>query len=661
MLEILRNVLIYADPWGVVIPGLLFGTAFVLSHSGAVRHTDETSALAMIIVLIRRAALILFVAALPVFGMFIAWASKAYLKDNADQYIGMLENELKAAFGALWWCFFLLLIAPSVFRIVWLRWVQPELSSWYRNLRVRQSGDVLSDIRTELQVLKAKDFNPRDYYLDGQMFLGLDENDVPVYMDDEVFKKNHLSALGPTQVGKGVIIGVLMDQAIKKGWGLWIDDRKPDDFWIDIVLESCEMWGRPAPIVLDLNGVGPGDYAPFVFGSVRDRRERIVKAFGLLDTGNTADYYKKKERAVVDFLMPYWDGSLPALGRILEGKEPTIPPERQKWIQETSDHIKANLSEFSQLDTLMATPTTSFNPTEALQAGAVVYIRSSLEDSVVKKAFMALLNEVVQFARKAPLPVHTFFALDEARFSASGMLANSLATVLSKRLNMAICYQSRNDTLNLEDKTENGQSVQTGIETNTQVRLSYRCVDKDTAEWIAGQTGTVQKTVIRQEQIETNHAGAEEWTGVKSMASAEENYIPENRLLGLPARIAVLIRPNELATTLFTCWIPITRKRGLPPRAAAVPTSAPSATASSPPTPASAPPPAAARTTPAQPPASAPQNAPQSPSGKSQAAPITTAEDAALEAALAAIVTPAPKQPTPTKISVTDIKEIDGI
>lgn len=660
MLEFLRNVLIYADPWGVVIPGTVWGIAFLLTHSGAVRHTEETSALAMIVVLVRRAALIFLIGVMPIFAVFIAWASNAYLKGNADNYIDLLEHQLKVAFGALWWCLFLLLIAPSIFRIVWMRWIQPEISSWVRNLRVRQSGDTLSDIRMELQVLKAKTFSPRDYYLDGQMFLGLDENDQPVYMDDEVFKKNHLAALGPTQVGKGVILAVLMDQAIKKGWGLWVDDKKPDDFWLDIIIESCELWGRPAPLIVDLNAIGPGDYAPFVFGSIRDRRERVVKAFGLLDTGNTADYYKKKEREVIDFLMPYWDGSLPHLGRILEGKEPAIPPEKQKWIQETSDHIRANLSEFSQLESLMATPAKSFNPSDALQAGAVVYIRSSLEDSVVKKGFMALLNEVVQYARKAPLPVHTFFALDEARFSASGMLANSLATVLSKRLSMAICYQSRNDTLNLDDKTENGKSVQTGIETNTQVRLSYRCVDKETADWIAEQTGEVQKTVVRQEMVETNEAGAEEWTGTRSMTQAPENYIPANRLLGLPARVAVLIRPNELATTLFTCWITVQRKRGMPPRAALA--SAPAA-APTPNAPPSQGPSTASGTSPASTPAPAAANptpAPQSQPARA-AAPITTDEKDQLDAALAAIMGPNAKQAAPTKISVTNIKDIEGI
>lgn len=699
-LDFLRAALIYADPWGIVIPGLMVGLLFLLSHSGAVRHTEETTALAMAIVLIRRGILILFVT-LPMIASIglVVMARYNLGSEGSDAYIDLLTDHLIAALKALWWALALLIVLPSACRVAWMRWARPELSAWWRQMRVRQSGDALSDIRTEVSALSAMTFNPRDYYAEGKMFLGLDEDGIPVYLPDEVFQKNHLKVVGPTQVGKGVLLGVLQDQVIMKGWGLWTDDRKPDDFWLDIIQESCERWNRPPPLILDLNGIGPGMYGPFIAGALRDRRERVVKAFSLADTGSTGDYYKKNERAVLDFIMPFWDGSLAHLDMILSGHEPNVPVEKMKWIKETSDHLRANLSEFAQLETLMATAESSFNVEAALRSGAVVYVRSSLEDTVVKKAFMALLDEVVQCTRREPLPVHTFLALDEVRFSASNMLANALATVLSKRLNMALGYQGRNDLLNLEDRSVNAPAVQTGIENNTQVTISYRANGMETAEWISEMTGTVQKTVARMERVEMNHAGAEEWSGERTMAQVEETYISPNRLLALPSRIAVLIQPNELAKTIFTCWIGVERKRGMPPRiagASSIPAGAQAGAASmgGPQPPSTQTPSAAspapqvlqavtAQTTQSSVPSEkadttepAATSAPAiptllstgpSPAKASKPAPLTADEDAALMAALAAITNPAAAKapaPAPTKPPkgvVSDIDDIEGL
>ena len=308
---------------------------------------------------------------------------------------------------------------------------------------MRVSGDQLSDVRTEIEQLKPKTYNPRDFYLSGQMFFGVDEMDQPVTINDDLFRKNHIKVPGPSQTGKGVVLAVLMDQVISKGWGLWVDDKKPDDFWLDIITESCARHNRPPPVILDLNGVGPGLYAPFAFGSKRERMERVIKAFSLLDTGNTADYYKRNERDVLYDCQDYWNGSLDDLMNILEGRRSDVPGEKiQSW-KENSGSIRANLREWMQLETLRATKKNSLNVEDLLKSGTVVYIRSSLEDAVVKKAFMALLDEVVQIARRQRLAVPTTFAMDEIRFSAGVALANALATVLSKNLNFLWAYQTR--------------------------------------------------------------------------------------------------------------------------------------------------------------------------------------------------------------------------
>lgn len=100
--------------------------------------------------------------------------------------------------------------------------------------------------------------------------------------------------------------------------------------------------------------------------------------------------------------------------------------------------------------------------------------------------------------------------------------------------------------------------------------ISYRANDDETAEWVSLQTGTVQKSVTKLEKVETNRGGAEEWSAERSVGQAEEQLIPANQLLSLPPRVGALIRPNTLATLLYTCWIPVKEMRGIPNRGSAL-------------------------------------------------------------------------------------------
>ncbi|HCX5424777.1 TPA: hypothetical protein OZU34_004932, partial [Escherichia coli] len=93
------------------------------------------------------------------------------------------------------------------------------------------------------------------------------------------------------QTGKGVIQGVIADQAILKNWGLWFWDQKPDKFIYSIMKQRCESEGREIYEV-DLNGEGIGDYAPFKNGTKREILDRFFNAFSLETGGTDADYYK---------------------------------------------------------------------------------------------------------------------------------------------------------------------------------------------------------------------------------------------------------------------------------------------------------------------------------------------------------------------------------
>ena len=573
-MEILRFILLNTDPGLTTVFCFLIGVLLLLAVTGAVKESDDATVMDLAFLYVRRCAMILIFACGPllVVGMYIyAYSVYGYDGDRATQFMSLWYGEFRKSIADLWWCFLVVLSAPMFLRMIMLRWVRPKINGWKRKFRVQASGDALSDIRVDMDKLKAKDFNPQDFYLEGQMFLGLDDTGAGIYMADELFRKNHSKVIGPSQTGKGIMLGVLLDQAIMKGWGAWFVDQKPDDFIYDIMRESCERHGRPAPLVLDLNGVGPGSYGPFIGGSRRERRERVVKTFAMADNGTNADFFKREERKVLDYLMPLWDGTLGQLAKLLKGNHPEINDVMKSWVREKNGSIESNVSEFMQLDTLRATVEESFKVEEALRSGAVVYVRSNINDTIVRKACIALLDELVQIALKKPLAHPTYLVLDEIRFIVSQTLADALATVLSKNVFMALTYQALTDLLNLPDKTLNAQSIKGGIDINTQITLTYRANDFETAEWLASLTGKAQKTVTKMEKVEINKGGAELWGDERSVGQVEETTVTTNQLLALPARVSALIRPNHLAVIIYTCWISVKEFKGLPPRNPAQP------------------------------------------------------------------------------------------
>lgn len=573
-MEILRFILLNTNPGLTTVFCVLIGVLLLLAVTGAVKESDDATVMDLAFLYVRRCTMILLCACGPllVVGLYIyAYAVYGYDGDRATQFMQLWYGEFRKSIEDLWWCFLVVLSAPMFLRMIMLRWVRPKINSWLRKFRVQASGDALSDIRIDMDKLKAKDFNPQDFYREGQMFLGLDDTGEGIYMADELFRKNHSKVIGPSQTGKGIMLGVLLDQAIMKGWGAWFVDQKPDDFIYDIMRESCERHGRPAPLVLDLNGVGPGSYGPFIGGTRRERRERVVKTFGMADNGTNADFFKRDERKVLDYLMPLWDGTLGQLAKLVKGNHPEINEQMQMWVKTKNGSIESNVSEFMQLDTLRATVEESFKVEEALRSGAVVYVRSNINDTIVRKACIALLDELVQIALKKPLAHPTYLVLDEIRFIVSQTLADALATVLSKNVFMALAYQALTDLLNLPDKTLNAQSIKGGIDINTQITLTYRANDFETAEWLASLTGKAQKTVTKMEKVEVNKGGAEVWGDERSVGQVEETTVTTNQLLALPARVSALIRPNHLAVIIYTCWINVKEFKGLPPRNPAQP------------------------------------------------------------------------------------------
>lgn len=554
------------DPWlSIITCSILFTLAILGTHP--IRITDEKGLFSVCSIWVRRTVIIsfaFFIVFTPILTFFIS-----LLVFDTSKFAFLLLQECFDEVKKHWWiycgCFFI----PMLWRWVINRHFPTFISSLKRKYALRVSKDSLSDIRTEVSKIKTKNYEVESYFKDDYFFVGLDDKDKPIYVEDEEFKKNNIKCIGPSQTGKGVLQQVLIKQAIIKNWNVIFIDQKPDDFIPYVMRETCEKQNRNL-IKLDLTGETKGSYCPFNGGTERERYFRFIEVAGLNDTGSDGDFYKGAERAAISEIIPIWDGSIKSLSNILSGNDKkiidTLGEYKAAKTLDALNKVRSQITEWKYLKSVNAKAGRGFNVERTLKENGVAIIRGSVSDKTIIKFTKAILSEITSTVLrlgKENKPAHTFLVIDEARFIVSDELAKALATMLSKGCSTMINYQSVLDTENLDDKTLNAKSISQTINVNTNYTICYRAKDPETAEWLSEQTGTIQKSVSRMENVETNRHGGEVWSEFKSLNNVEETLIHSNLAMSLPNQVAIFLKPNELAKICFTSWIPVTEELGM--------------------------------------------------------------------------------------------------
>ncbi|MCF2829696.1 TraM recognition domain-containing protein, partial [Pseudoalteromonas sp. OF5H-5] len=557
------------DPWLSIVICLFISTIAILGTT-PIRVTDENGLGELIPIYIRKFVLALALFSLIFLPLIVLFFSEvAFSKVN---FTRMLLSEVKAEINQNIIIYIGCYFFPFIWRYITLRYLPTYLSSLKRRFSFKVSKDSLSDIRTEVEKLKSIDYDVEKYFKDNFIFLGLDEKKEPIYVTDDDFKKNNINCIGPSQTGKGVLQQMLIKQAIIKGWNVIFIDQKPDDFIPDVMRETCHSNKRNL-ITLDLNGVSSGSYCPFSGGTTRERYSRFVSACDLQDNGGDGDFYKGIERSAISEIIPHWDGSIREIDTFLNGKDGTIERAIGEWktnkFRESLNKVSSRIVEWKYLKTIMAKSNRGFNVERTLKDGGVAIVRGSVDDKLVIKFTRVIISEIISTVLrlgKVGKKAHTFLVIDEARFVISDELAKALATMLSKGCNTMISYQSVLDTENIDDKNINAKSVSQSINVNSNYTICYRTKDNETAEWLSLQTGVIQKSVARMENIDVNRQGGEVWNDSKSLNNIEEALIHTNILMSLPERVAVFLKPNSLAKLCYTSWIDVSESRGLEPK-----------------------------------------------------------------------------------------------
>jgi hypothetical protein len=439
------------------------------------------------------------------------------------------------------------LLGGLTIAMYWHRYIDPHLSNFYRRFRVTQAEDQSSDMRSDGEKFRARSFNPEKYYKTGYYFVGMDENNQPVYIADKAMHTTHMAIFGPTRFGKGVEFGVLIQQAINKGNGVFFIDPKGDEFLPYIMAHAAKKADKKF-IYLDLNPEASGYWHPFQGGEERARRSRILATFKLDDSGTDADVFKVKERTLLDKALKATDGSIKEL---------------LNFVTNASDasglsKLRDSLAEWSNIK--------SFNPPKkyrghsietSIKNKAIVYIRGSIDDEVIRQATRCYLSELIQEIRrlKDTRDTHITLGVDEVRFLVSNEVVTGLATIAGANCNMILASQAISDLRNIADQNVDKDALQQSFIINCQIKLMYRAGDEKTAEYGEKNSGTKWITQALNESTEINKYGGENWSNQRSMSKSEVPLIHRNTFLSLPPMVGVLFEPHTVPKVLFTAFI----------------------------------------------------------------------------------------------------------
>ena len=543
--DLLPRLADWSDPWFWVCFAAVIYTNTVIGFLPLTSERELTAA-EHLLMHARRVLLLLFLMLFPGFPLVLWFLAAGVTGDLAAA--GTIVNIVVISqAGRMWGLVAGGLLGGALTRIVFLRYLYPRFSSWYIFRRVSQRGDQVSDIRSEANRFRKKQFLPGKYYRAGNIFMGLRQDNTPLHVAVDDWKLWNQRMVGATQSGKGILFGVQLDQSVRLGFCTVFFDVKPDRHALGIMRKACEDTGRRL-VTVDFNGELPGKWSPFRTGTEREIKTRLMHAFNLSERGDTADFYKIGEREFLESVFGKWNRELIDLPKLL--RDAAKPPP-----------TVTNLTrELLALSALKPGRSKGVDIERVLRENAVLYVRSSSTDPVVKRAtrvfLLCLLQAATRMHRRGERSSHLFIGIDEVKFIATDILGDMLATITGFDCHIAIAYQSLGDLKSVNRRLVNVEALEYSVENNCKMSLYYQPNDFETAEYAARQSGTKQASRYRM-NVDINKAGGEVYAERNLITQEDVYYIHPNTLMMLPSRVAMAKMPGRLAEIIHTAWVAV--------------------------------------------------------------------------------------------------------
>lgn len=390
-----------------------------------------------------------------------------------------------------------------------------------------------TDVRTVANDLPQhqEEYDPRKYHRKGDFFIGLGQNNQPIYWGA---KLPHVAIAGTSGSGKGRKLQDLAAQSVMNNEALVYLDPKDDEWGAHALYSSCLEHGKQYNYI-SLLPESPEQINILAGAKAWEIEELFAATLNLADSGKASDHFKNKDRNAAH------EAAKMAFSENLTIKELYVRMSADEFWVEDAPGFLGKLREMSGVDAINAN-NSAISLTDFVANGGGLYVVGSMTLQAVKRAQQMIFVRIQQIAtardRMAGALRTVCVIADEAKYHVSRPVLQGLGASRDKGMRVVLAFQSFSD---LKDcpADMNPEMVVAAIVENTPAKLIYKIEDPDTADWFARKSGVILVDDGTRE-LNNNIALAETVVGERSIRQAEHYYFDSNKLTNLPTGWSVL-------------------------------------------------------------------------------------------------------------------------
>jgi len=433
---------------------------------------------------------------------------------------------LAASFHAIWLTRMAVLSGAALYLAV-----GPCLWLWHRTTLPDWHDEGLSDIRDSVGNSLPK-YDPEQHFdLKRGIFMGLklDGDHEPIFVPWKTFRKTHMQVVGTTGSGKGVATTMLLIQSALDGECVVVFDPKDDEFAPNVMARAAANAKIPFHLI-DLRPSAPPQFNIFRGSTQTEIEELLMTAFDMGDKGNSADFYRLFDRAAARDVCAR-SGQNPTMRALV-----TVARSASKDVINDEKGLKfvADLEELAGLQAI--------NTTEGLDLEAILsqqgflYIIGSIRNVQTVRCQKMLLLRLMQIIEKRDRTANLRYIammLDELKYLLSKPALQALGTVRDKYCHIILAHQSLADLRDCEGLDP--QAVSGAVVENTSMKLIYKAVSPETAEWASALSGSI---VVTQRSSHMQQGMFDAANG--QLRETERALLTENDILTMPPLVGML-------------------------------------------------------------------------------------------------------------------------
>lgn len=396
---------------------------------------------------------------------------------------------------------------------------------------------------------KALDFDPLKYIDKSKgVFLGLDENERPVYIEfGNGTSAPHIQVVGTTGAGKGVSLGVMASQFMERGEAVFFCDPKDDEWAPSVMFDAAKRQSKPY-YYINLNRPNGPQFNLMEGATDIQAFELFQAGFSLVDRGDASDFYGIDDRfeadAVADMIAKNQVENITqniAQNGFTIAQAYTASLGRMETNDGSGKKFYGKLREMAKVPSINA-ESGGMSLARVVEEGGCVYIVGSMRNDIIRTVQRMLLVRLIQLAEERDRMKGELrkicIVLDEVKYYLSKPAQEALGAARDKGVHLIIAHQSLGD---LKDCTKdmNPDAVVDAVVENCRIKICYKVMSPVTAEWLAAMSGTIQVD-DETRTVKRNLVHTETVDNERSIRQAERYFMDENMLMNLQPSVSVL-------------------------------------------------------------------------------------------------------------------------